>query len=106
MSEREVVHGDNLLLLGEGQSSSIGRVVRLPGGVTWVGSERLGVPAGTVVSGTWREPRGSSDAVAQGRLHGRAGMEGSEHLNRGDSGAGQLGRDVLSDTGQPQHVDL
>ena len=101
MSEREVVHGENLLLLGAGQASSIGRLVRLPVGVTWVGSERLGERAEMVVSGTWREPRGLSDAVAQGRLYGRAGVEGSEHLDRTNRGAGQLGRDVLGDTGQP-----
>ena len=70
------------------------------------GSERLGERAETGVSGTERGPRGSSDAVAQGRLYDGAGVEGSEHLDRGDRGAGQLGRDVLGDTGQPQHANV
>ena len=44
LSEREVVHGESLLLLGAGQASSIGRLVRLPVEVTWVGlvSRRTG----------------------------------------------------------------
>src|SRR3954467_6195149 len=62
--------------------------------------------AGVRISGTERGPRGSSDAVAQGRLYGGAGVEGTEHLDRGDRGAGQLGRDVLGDTGQPQHPNI
>ena len=33
-------------------------------------------------------------------------MQGSEHLDRGDGGAGQLGRDVLGDGGQPEHSDV
>src|SRR5215217_908570 len=37
MNEREIVHGESFLLLGAGQASTIGRLVRLPVGVTWVG---------------------------------------------------------------------
>jgi hypothetical protein len=33
-------------------------------------------------------------------------MKGSQHRDRGDGGAGQLGSDVLGDGGQAQNIDL
>ena len=33
-------------------------------------------------------------------------MEGSEHGNRADGGAGEIGRDVLRDTGKSKHIDV
>ncbi len=54
---REVGHDESFLVLGAGQASAIGRLVRLPGGVTWVG-----------LSASARSPRWSSGGSA-----GRAG---------------------------------
>jgi hypothetical protein len=33
-------------------------------------------------------------------------MEGAQHRDRGDGGAGEIGRDVLGDGREPQHVDV
>jgi hypothetical protein len=33
-------------------------------------------------------------------------MEGSEHRNRSNGGAGQFGRDVLGDGRETQHIDV
>jgi hypothetical protein len=33
-------------------------------------------------------------------------MQGSEHGNRGDGGAGEIGRDVLRDAGKAEDVDV
>jgi hypothetical protein len=33
-------------------------------------------------------------------------MQSTQHGDRGDRGAGKVGRDVLRDTGQPQNIDV
>ena len=33
-------------------------------------------------------------------------MQGSEHGNRSDGGAGEIGRDILCDAGKTEHVDM
>src|SRR5580704_1557226 len=45
-------------------------------------------------------------SVGKSGLDRRGGMEGSEDGNRGDSGAGEIGRDVLRDGGKTEHVDM
>src|ERR1700723_616213 len=44
--------------------------------------------------------------VGKSGLDRRGGMQGSEHGNRGDGGAGEIGRDVLRDAGKTEHVDM
>src|ERR1700733_946616 len=65
-----------------------------------------------LVSAAW--PRGacpdstscSPCSVGKSGLDRRGGMERSEHGNRGDGGAGEIGRDVLRDGGKTEHVDI
>ena len=33
-------------------------------------------------------------------------MQGSQHLDRADGGAGEFGRDILGDAGQAEHADV
>src|ERR1700728_5493373 len=65
-----------------------------------------------LVSTVW--PRGacpdstscSPCSVGKSGLDRRGGMQGSEHGNRGDGGAGEIGRDVLGNGREAQHVDM
>src|SRR4051794_28095887 len=46
------------------------------------------------------------DAVREGCLDGGAGMQRPQDGERGDGGAGEFGRDVLGDGGEPQDADV
>src|SRR6202035_5767765 len=67
---------------------------------------------GLLVSTAW--PRGacpdstssSPCSVGKSGLDRGGGMQGSEHGNRGDGGASEIGRDVLRDGGKTEHVDM
>ena len=43
---------------------------------------------------------------ARAALTAGAGMQGPQHRDRGDGGAGKLGRDVLGDGGKAENVDV
>ena len=45
------------------------------------------------------------DTVGQGFLDFGAGMQRTKDRDRNDDGAGQFGRHIGGDAGQPQHVD-
>src|ERR1700722_323137 len=45
-------------------------------------------------------------SVGKSGLDRMGGMQGSEHGNRGDGGAGEIGRDVLRDAGKTEDVDM
>src|ERR1700733_14985052 len=45
-------------------------------------------------------------SVGKSGLDRRGGMEGSEYGNRGDGGAGEIGRDVLGNGRETEHVDM
>src|SRR3984885_4664619 len=45
-------------------------------------------------------------SVGKSGLDRGGGMEGSKHGNRGDGGAGEIGRDVLGNGREAQHVDM
>jgi Virulence-associated protein E len=49
--------------------------------------------------------RRSGSAVCQRRLHGRAGLEGSEDLHGCDRGAGEFRRDIAGDGGEAENLD-
>ena len=46
------------------------------------------------------------NAIDKGVTHFRAGVERAEDFDGLDSGAGELGRNVVGDTRQTDHVDL
>ena len=46
------------------------------------------------------------DAVGEGCLDGGAGVQRPQHGQRGDGGAGEFGRYVRGDGGQPQDADV
>src|ERR1700733_13746783 len=45
-------------------------------------------------------------SVGKSGLDRRSGMESTEHGNRGDGGAGEIGRDVLGNGRETQHIDM
>src|SRR6478609_3343211 len=45
-------------------------------------------------------------SVGESGLDRGCGMEGSEHGNRADGGAGEIGRDVVRDAGKAKHIDV
>ena len=53
-----------------------------------------------------REPAPSPDPVGQSGLNCWAGAQGSQHDDRLDRGAGKLGRDIMSNAGKAQHMDV
>ena len=63
------------------------------------GDRREGM--GACGRGAW-----SADAVGQGGLDRRAGVQRAQHDDRGDRGAGEFGRDVGGDAGEAQHADV
>src|ERR1700742_3550853 len=70
------------------------RSVAPPGSTAW--------PPGACPDSTSCSPC----SVGKSGLDRRGGMQGSEYGNRGDGGAGEIGRDVLRDAGKTKHVDM
>jgi hypothetical protein len=45
-------------------------------------------------------------AVAQGRLHGGTGLQGTKDVDGGNGRAGEVGRDVRRDDSQPENLNV
>jgi hypothetical protein len=60
---------------------------------------------GSVGGGYWSVKTGSVDTVGQCLFDFGAGMQCPKDRDRNDHGAGQFGRHIGGDAGQPQHVD-
>jgi hypothetical protein len=48
----------------------------------------------------------SPNPIGESGLDRRAGVQRSRHRERRDRGAGKLGRDILSNAGKAQHLDV
>src|SRR5258708_405751 len=87
------------------------RPARAPRGACSEGARWLR-PVGPHASAVWLREMCPGSASSLPRLVGesgldrRTGVQGPQHGDRGNGGAGEIGRDVLGDAGKAQNIDV